>query len=37
VAFSLPRDDRFAWSVIFGIFEGGKFNYDTLQFEKDDY
>jgi hypothetical protein len=33
----LPPDDRFAWAVIFGIFEGGKFNYQTLQFVKDNY
>jgi hypothetical protein len=32
VAFSLPREDRFAYSVIFGRFEGGKFDFPSMSF-----
>jgi hypothetical protein len=36
VAFALDPIDRFVWSVIFGKFEGAKFNLDTLEFERSD-
>ena len=32
VAFSLPPEERFAFAVIFGRFEGGKFDFDKMTF-----
>ena len=32
----LNKLERRAASIIFGIYDGGKFNYDTMQFEKQD-
>jgi hypothetical protein len=34
VAWSLDQTERYVWSIIFGIFEGGNFNRETMQFEK---
>jgi hypothetical protein len=36
VAFTMPQTDRFAYAAIFGKFEGGKFNLETLEFERRD-
>jgi hypothetical protein len=36
VAFTLPPDERYAYAAIFGKFEGGKFNLETLEFEEGD-
>jgi hypothetical protein len=35
VAFSLPAEDRFVWAVIFGRFDGGKFDFSKMEFVKD--
>lgn len=34
VAFSLPPDERLAWMVIFGRFDGGEFDWSTGSWKK---
>ena len=36
VAFSLDDEARFAWSIILGELGGGKFNWSTMQWERND-
>ncbi len=35
VAASLDDEERLAWSVIFGEFEGGHFEWETLSWKKE--
>lgn len=34
VAISLPADERAAFTIVFGQFEGGKFNWAAGEWEK---
>jgi hypothetical protein len=34
VAFSLPDIDRQAWSIIFGQFDGGEFDFNSLAWKQ---
>jgi hypothetical protein len=36
VAFSLADTDRAAWAIILGELDGGKFNVNTMSWEKRD-
>lgn len=36
VAFSLPVDERLAWAVVMGEINGGKFDWDAMQWRNDE-